>query len=188
MFCALVSGIPAPRCPQWMPAQAIAVVTAGCAASDTNPNQGKRHWQFHTGHGTTPLTCFYGQGTQTLNCQVPLRMQNATLKKSQGKAIQREEKDGNIYHSTTLTKNKPWQQAPMHCLVYANAGCSSCWDQKHNKLSVSLNAEGCDSHCPCWQSPLPAFEWEGWIGDTATLEHIQDCFDKSKTVFTSSSF
>lgn len=85
MFCALLSGIPAPRCPQSMPAQAVAVVTAGCAVSDTNPSQGKRHWQFHTGHGTTPLTCFYGQGTQTLNCQVPLRMQNATLKKAKGK-------------------------------------------------------------------------------------------------------
>lgn len=146
--------------------------------------------QCHTGHSTAQLICFYGQGrwTQTLNCQEPLRMQNATLKKGKGKAIQGEEKDGNIYHSTTLTKNKPWQQAPMHCLVYANAGCSSCWDQKHNKLSVSLNPEGSDSYWPCWQSLLPVFEWERWIGETATLEHGQDCFYKSKTVFTSSSF
>lgn len=57
-------------------------------------------------------------------------------------AIQVEERDVNIYHSRTLTKNKPWQQPAMHCLVYANLGCS---DQKHNKLSTLLNPMGSDS-------------------------------------------
>lgn len=158
-----------------------------------NPNQSQSRWQGKvTGQQHCSSYLFLRSGTLNPGSKLssPLRMQNATLKinlkkKKKGNS---ERRKGWKYLSSSNTDKKQTLAAAMQCLVYASVGCSSCSDQKHNKLSVPLNPAGSDSWWPRWQSPLPAFEWERWIVETATLEHIQDCFYKSKTVFTSSSF
>lgn len=82
----------------WYPCSSLLTVNASsgnccghswlcCLWHKSQPGTRALARQFHTGHSTTLLICFYGQGrwTQTLNCQVPFRMQNATLKKAKGK-------------------------------------------------------------------------------------------------------
>lgn len=174
------------------PAQPIAAaVTADCAASDTeipSRDRGAGMVKPHRTAALLKLFVFMDRDTEHRLWIVPLRMQNATLKKKregkkkERKAIQREEKDGNIHHSTAVTKNKSWQQPPMQCLVYANAGCSSVRIRSTTNC-LFLCIQQLWSLVTMLTEPIAAFEWERWIAETATLEHIQDCFYKFKTIY-----